>query len=163
VQRKFHQARFTPAQLQLSWLQPLRASYHGFDKWFLQKSQAEAPLWATLDTYGLPSSLLYTKKSTQVTLASNPPLTHPDGYLKIGMICTAHPRQGFGRQCIEHAIAVAREYQVHAIYATMLPELTAASALFSSCGFSPIGERHVKGQRHLVFLLPLQHAKRPEQ
>lgn len=161
MKNKFHQARFTTAQLQLPWLKPLRSCYRGFDEWFLQKAQANTPLWATLDAKGHPSAFLYTKKSDRITLSPGAFIAHPDGYLKIGMICAAQLRQGDGRQCIEHAIAVAREHQVHAIYATMLPELTAASALFSSCGFSPIGEKRVKGQLHTVVLLRASECPAP--
>lgn len=153
MRNQLHEGHFTGARLQLPWLAPLRNHYHGFDDWFLQKVQSQTPLWHGFDDTGQLAALLYTKKSHRISLSPGAFLAHPDGYLKIGMICAAQLNQGWGRFCVEHSIDVARQLQVHAIYATMLPELTAASALFSRCGFSPVGEKCVKGQLHQVVLL----------
>ncbi len=154
--KNFQQTRFASGLLDVPWLMPLRQQYHHFDDWFLQKAKDQAPLWSGFDVDGKLSALLYTKQSQRVTLSAGAFLAHPHGYLKIGMICTEQARKGWGRFGVLHAIEQARQHQIHAIYATMLPELTAASALFLSCGFCLIGQKTVKGQLHLVVMLQIR-------
>lgn len=154
----FQPGRFSAALIEQPWLLPLRESYHQFDAWFLQKAGSMTPLWAGVDPKGNLVALLYTKRSARITLRPDVVLTHPNGYLKIGMICTAKARQGLGRACVAYAIAQARQLQVHAIYATTLPDLQAPQSLFSALGFACIGEKRVKGQVHLVYQLCIDDA-----